>query len=315
MSEQSARSATHDRGRAMGMAVLVTIVLSVAAWMQVHGRAVVHAPLADRTEPRIEPSRFTANEWRMPEDALLGFVAIPAGSFTMGSDPAVDRAAYDNERWSTDRRQGEVSLPAFYIGRFEVTVAQFAAFVNNTQRQVDNAALQGKADHPVTNIAWPEAIAYAQWLEAQWRDSPQTSAELRALLNDGWHLNLPSEAQWEKAARGGDARIYPWGNSIDPGKANFNRSGKAEVGAFDCETCAFGLSDMSGNVWELTRSPFQPYPWTGDEPRDPQADALFVMRGGGFSDGPNNVRAAIRGGIDPGARRAFIGFRLVLEKS
>jgi formylglycine-generating enzyme required for sulfatase activity len=72
---------------------------------------------------------------------------------------------------------------------------------------------------------------------------------------------------------------------------------------------------MSGNVWELTRSPFQPYPWSADDqPHAPGADALFVMRGGAFNDPANNVRAAIRGGIDPGARRPFIGFRLVMEQ-
>jgi formylglycine-generating enzyme required for sulfatase activity len=73
---------------------------------------------------------------------------------------------------------------------------------------------------------------------------------------------------------------------------------------------------MSGNVWELTRSPFQSYPYvSGDEARDPHADALFVMRGGAFSEAQNNARAAVRGGIDPGARSPSIGFRLVLEKS
>jgi formylglycine-generating enzyme required for sulfatase activity len=310
-----ARGAARDRGHLIGVGVLIALVSSVAVWMQVHGRAVVHASALSRTQPAIGPSRFTGNEWRMPEDAMLGFVAIPPGPFIMGSDPAVDRVAYDNERWSPALRQGEVTLSEFYIGRFEVTVAQFAAFVKDTRRNADGAVLQGMADYPVTNVTWPEAIAYAQWLETQLRNSPQTPSELRALFNEGWHLNLPSEAQWEKAARGSDARVYPWGNSIDPTKANFGRSGRVEVGTFVCEACAFGLADMSGNVWELTRSPFQAYPWTNDEPRDAKADALFVMRGGGFSDNANNVRAAIRGGIDPGARRPFIGFRLVLEKS
>jgi len=86
------------------------------------------------------------------------------------------------------------------------------------------------------------------------------------------------------------------------------------VGSLECGQCAFGLADMSGNAWELTRSPFQPYPYANDEPRDPHADALFVMRGGAFNDPANNIRTAIRGGIDPGARRPFIGFRLVLER-
>jgi hypothetical protein len=86
------------------------------------------------------------------------------------------------------------------------------------------------------------------------------------------------------------------------------------VGSFDCPECAFGLSDMSGNLWELTRSLYQPYPYDpGDDPEDLLADALWVMRGGHFADPENNVRAAVRGGVDPGARRPFIGFRVALS--
>lgn len=303
-----------DRGRIVGLFVLSFIVVFVAAWMQVKGRSAVHAHVAPALNPTIEPSRFDANAWRLPADELLGFVAIPAGTFVMGSDPALDRSAYENERWSGERKQGQVTLPQFYIARFEVTVAQFAAFVADTGRASDAQALRGAGDHPVTHVTWTDAIAYARWLEMQLRESSSTPDAIRALLKDGWHFTLPSEAQWEKAARGADARIFPWGNAADTSKANFGRAGKSPVGAFTCTECAFGLADMSGNVWELTRSPFQPYPWTSDEPRDPKADALFVMRGGAFNDAANNVRAAIRGGIDPGARRAFIGFRLAMEQ-
>jgi formylglycine-generating enzyme required for sulfatase activity len=88
----------------------------------------------------------------------------------------------------------------------------------------------------------------------------------------------------------------------------------APVGSFSCAECAFGLSDMSGNVWEWTRSPFQPYPYEpGGMPSDLEADALFVMRGGSYSDPLQNVRAATRGGADPGAGRPFIGFRLAIS--
>jgi formylglycine-generating enzyme required for sulfatase activity len=138
---------------------------------------------------------------------------------------------------------------------------------------------------------------------------------MTALLKNGWHVSLPNEAQWEKAARMTDGRIYPWGSTAQQSKANFARSGTMPVGSFDCAECAYGIADMSGNVWEMTRSPFQAYPYEpGDVARDPHADALFIMRGGAFSDAANNVRAAIRGGIDPGARSPSIGFRLVLTK-
>jgi formylglycine-generating enzyme required for sulfatase activity len=306
-----------DVGRVVGLAVVAAIVAFVAVWMIVKGRATVAAP-PSWTAPAIAPvadTRFNESMWFLPNDAALGFVEIPAGVFTMGSDPAADRVAYDNERWSQSEPQGKVELPTFYIERYEVTVAQFGAFVTATRRVVDPQALRAPAAHPVTRVTWTDALAYAHWLEAQLRESAQTPAQLAALLKDGWRLSLPNEAQWEKAARGTDGRIFPWGNDPAPDKANFGRSGTLPVGSIACAECSYGLSDMSGNVWELTRSPFQPYPYAADgAPHDPQAEALFVMRGGAFGDPANNVRAATRGGIDPGVRNPTIGFRLVLEK-
>lgn len=306
-----------DLGRVIGLAAVAAIVAFVAVWMIVKGRAKVAAP-ATWSAPVIAPvddARFSEALWFLPNDESLGFVEVPAGAFTMGSDPAVDRVAYDNERWSQSEPQGKVELPTFYIERYEVTVAQFGAFVIATQRAVDPQTLRAPATHPVTRVTWTDALAYAHWLEQQLRDSAQTPAHLAALLKDGWRLSLPNEAQWEKAARGADGRIFPWGNDPAPDKANFGRSGTTPVGSIACEGCPYGLSDMSGNAWELTRSPFQPYPFAMDGAvHDAQAEALFVMRGGAFSDPANNVRAATRGGIDPGVRNPSIGFRLVLEK-
>jgi len=303
-----------DRGRAIGLVVLTVTVIFVAGWLAVRGRQALAAPVRPNVVVPTELARFDAERWFLPAEPSLGFVRIPAGRFTMGSDPAVDRAAYENERWSSQTRQAEVDLAEFYIGRYEVTIAQYAAFVNATGRFVDSQTLQGAGDLPVASVTWADAIAYASWLEDQLRASSDTPSELADRLREGWHLSLPNEAQWEKAARGTDGRIYPWGNSPDDSKANYGRSGVVTVGSKSCGDCAFGLADMSGNVWELTRSPFQSYPYENDAARDAAADALFVMRGGGFNDGPNNVRSAIRGGIDPGARRPFIGFRLVLTK-
>lgn len=256
---------------------------------------------------------FRADAWFLPDEPLLGFVEVPAGPFTMGSDPAADPRAFENERWSAGQAQGRVDLPAFAIGRYEVTVAQFRAFADAAGVTVDAAALRGAPAHPVASVSWPDALAYGRWLEETLREWAGTPPVLRRWLDAGWRVTLPSEAEWEKAARGADGRVHPWGDAPRRGRARFGGAdGPAPVGAFDCPECPFGLGDMSGNVWELTRSPYRPYPW--DESGgagDLAADALFVMRGGSFLDPASNVRAAVRGGADPGARRPFIGFRVV----
>jgi len=259
------------------------------------------------------PPGFRADAWFLPDDPLLGFVAIPAGPFLMGSDPQVDPGAYDNERWSPRAAQGRVDLPEYWIGRFPVTVAQYRAFVEATGHAAALAALSGPPDHPVTDISWPDAIAYARWIDAELRASSDTPPEIARLLSEGMRVGLPSEAEWEKAARGVDGRVFPWGDAPRSDRANYQTAGTSPVGRFDCPECPFDVRDMSGNVWEWTRSPFQPYPWDPSEtPVDLEADALWVMRGGAFTDTPQNIRAAVRGGADPGARRPFIGFRVVL---
>jgi formylglycine-generating enzyme required for sulfatase activity len=246
---------------------------------------------------------------------LPDFVEIPGGPFLMGSDPAVDPQAFDNERWSKEQAQGTVDVPAFHIARHEATVAQFKAFVDATGHKVDAQTLRGAADHPVTFVSWPEALAYCRWLEKTLRESPQAPAAAAALVRGGWRVTLPTEAEWEKAARGADGRIYPWGNTPRKDRANYQSTGTTTAGAFACPECAYPLFDMSGNVWEWTRSPYQPYPYDpSDDRSNLAADALWVMRGGHFADGARNIRAAIRGGADPGARRAFIGFRPVLTR-
>lgn len=256
---------------------------------------------------------FRADAMYLPDDPMLGFVEIPGGPFLMGSDPAMDPGAFENERWAEGGGQRAVDLPTFYIGRYEVTVAQYAAFVDATGRPTPPEALRGAPDHPVAWVTWPDALAYGRWLEEQLKASPHTPPEIAARLRDGWRVTIPTEAQWEKAARGTDGRIFPWGNTPARDFANFGSSGVRPVGSFACADCAHGLSDMSGNVWEWTRSPHQIGRYGEDEPRNLEEDALFVMRGGSFTDDARIVRAATRGGGDPGARRAFIGFRVVIS--
>lgn len=268
----------------------------------------------DRAVPEELPG-FRPDAWYLPDDELLGFVEIPGGPFVMGSDPSSDPAAYDIERWSSERPQGRVNVPTFYMGRYEVTVAQFAAFVEDTDHPVEEGTLRGPPDHPVTSVAWTDALAYCRWLQEKLRGSPETPTELERRLSDGWRVTLPSEPEWEKAARGTDGRIYPWGSRPRRDRANFGADGTMPVGSFECPECPYPVFDLAGNVWEWTRSPYQSYPHdTADDRENLEEDAVWVMRGGSYQDGPRNVRAAIRGGAAPGVHRPFIGFRVVVTR-
>jgi formylglycine-generating enzyme required for sulfatase activity len=275
-----------------------------------------------RRQPRICIATITwlaaavvATATRESGDALPEFVEIPAGSFVMGANPSRDPQAFDNERWSATEAEGNVYLPTFYIARHEVTVAQFAAFARASAWTVDERALAGPPTHPVAFVAWPDALAYCRWLDATLESETSTPPRLRELLRQGWRVTLPSEAEWEKAARGSDRRTYPWGNEPRTGRANYGGTATTPVGQFACPECPYALFDMSGNVWEWTSSPYQPYPYDpSDDRANLDADALWVMRGGHFGDGLRLVRTTARGAADPGARRPFIGFRVALSR-
>jgi formylglycine-generating enzyme required for sulfatase activity len=246
-------------------------------------------------------------------DSLPDFVEVPAGPFTMGADPARDPLAFANERWSASAGEGTVDLPAFFIARTEITVRQFAAFASGGTWTVSPETLSGPPAHPATFVSWPQAVAYCRWLEATLQGSAAAPPAVKQRLADGWRVRLPSEAQWEKAARGTDGRRFPWGAEPRRDRANFGGSGTTPVGQFPCPECPFGLADMSGNVWEWTASPNQPYPYDPNDDRaNLEADALWLIRGGHFGDDARLVRTTARGAAEPGARRAFIGFRVAL---
>lgn len=258
---------------------------------------------------------FRPDVWFLPNDEMLGFVAIPEGSFPMGSNPLIDPLAFENERWSDTRRQGIVEVPEYYIARFETTTAQFAAFVEATGYRADPQSLEQVLNHPVAYVSWTDAIAYTRWLDKALREAPFLAQAMRDFLTQGGHVTLPNEAEWEKAAKGSESRIYPWGNQMQPQRANVAGTGTMAVGNFACPECVFDLMDMSGNVWEWTRSPYQDYPFDWSDNRGSLSeDALWIMRGGSYNDEASNARASVRGAADPGARRPFIGFRVVLSK-
>lgn len=303
----------------MGFMVLAFMSVFVALWMCLQGQATQAEANSSSIQGRFEEFgklNGVKNDFLyMPDDALLGFVEVLGGPFTMGSNPVRDRQAYENERWSQGQRQGTLEIETFYISRFETTIAQYAAFVDEAGMTSEEAALQGNPYFPVVGVTWAKAVAYTKWLDSKLRLANETPAQLKNALDAGAKVMLPTEAQWEKAARGTDSRIYPWGNTMNPEYVVYNTTSVAAVGSKPCEICAHGLADMSGNVWEFTRSPMQPYPYDGtNDAEDLSADALYVMRGGSFSDQAGNIRTATRGGVDPGVRNNSIGFRVIIGR-
>ena len=235
---------------------------------------------AGNTLGRLGDVRFREDAWGLPDEPLLGFVRIPAGTFWMGSDPA-DHLADDDEA-----PQREVYLEAYYAGRYLVTVGQWRAFVEESgYRPGDEDSLKGIANWPVRFVSLLDAQAYCQWLTDKLRDWSGTPAELRACLQGGGRVALPSEAQWERAARGAlDRRIYPWGDTFDPEKIMAGADFGA-VGCFAGGRSLEGLLDMVGSVWQWTRSRYRPYPYDSrdgreDEPADERE--RYVVRGGSW---------------------------------
>lgn len=279
-----------------------------------------------RPVPFGAPVKFLSDLWSLPDEPLLGFVEIPEGQFTMGSDKRQDAAASDAEL-----PQHKVVLNRYYIGRYEVTVGQFRAFVQSSDYKVDATALNGAADLPVRSVSWHDAVAYSSWLDERLRQSSDVPAGVRGIMSQNGQacrVTLPSEAEWEKAARGTDGRIYPWGATLEPSRANYSGSGQGRptpVGSYPEGASPYGLLDMSGNMCEWTRSlwgssldkPDFGYPYLPDDPKRDDLKApnsvFRMVRGGSFSDFGDLVRAAYRVRFYPSVRFTYLGFRVVVS--
>jgi formylglycine-generating enzyme required for sulfatase activity len=277
---------------------------------------------------RLGDPRFDPEHWFLPlsDEAPLGFLRVAEGPFTMGSDPARDPQASERELPAHD-----VVLQDFFIARYPVTVAQYGAFVRETGHRTDPDSLLGVGNHPAIWVSWHEALAYCRWLTSElrgWKDAPRAiDAWLEGTIRNGWEVTLPTEAEWEKAARGQDRRIYAWGDHFDPDAANCADTAigrTSPVGAFPRGASPCGALDMSGNVWEWTRSlwgadwnkperayPYQAADWHSDDLKAPD-EVRRMVRGGSFSDLRRLIRSAYRGGGDTAARGGLLGFRLAV---
>lgn len=221
---------------------------------------------------------------------------VPAGPFLMGTDPAREPDEADNEM-----TQRLVEVAAFQIARFPLTVAEYACAV---QAQAfgpprDWPRQSARPDHPVVQVSWKGALSYAAWLAH--------------VTGEPWRL--PSEEEWEKAARGTDGRIYPWGNLWDAARANTEDGGPGDttvVGSYPGGASPYGALDMTGNVSE----------WCGIPPGSPllrptawgeTQESKGYLSGGSWNDSPTLARAAHRSQLYMGERTADIGVRLVWQ--
>ena len=285
---------------------------------------------------RLGDPRFREDAWRLPDEPLLGFVEVPEGPFLMGTReediPALMEQFGEQRDWyEREVPQHELTLPTYYIARYPVTAAQFRAFVEGSGYELKDAdALGGLDNHPMVYVSWHDALEYCDWLTERlrtWEGTPDPLATL--LREEGWVVALPSEAEWEKAAAAGPLlgsssrrsellahkRIYPWGNEPDPEKANYHDTGvgsTSAVGCFPGGVSPYGAEDLSGNVWEWTRSLYQDYPYRpGDGRENLEASGRRVLRGGSFLNTESYVRCAYRFDGHPGARPRSGGFRVV----
>lgn len=233
------------------------------------------------------------------------WVNIPAGKFWMGEG---------NEAH-------QVELPEYRISRVPITNAQYALFVKATERKTpehwqDGRVPKGLESHPVVNVTWYDALAYCEWLSKM----------------TGKPITLPSEAEWEKAARGDkDKRAYPWGDEFDSSKCNTRELGLGDttpVGIFLEGASPHVVLDMSGNVWEWTRSIFgkrdekyniveqYKYPYDRDDGREDLSkpkEFMRSLRGGSFLDPSDLARCAVRYRGLPVNKRGDFGFRVVVS--
>ncbi len=223
-------------------------------------------------------------------------VMVPVGEFTMGSD------GHEGD----EKPAHKVTLSAYRIGKTAVTVGMWQELCKATKRRMppEPAFNLGwaKKDHPVVNVSWEDAQAYCAWAD----------------------VKLPTEAQWEKAARGIDGREYPWGNEFDATNLWCSKAkqgdarGTREAGYFLAGASPYGCLDMAGNVWQWCEDRYDggfytSYRATETDPVNEAAGETRILRGGsGYISIPGYFRSALRNGSSPTTRDDYFGFRAVL---
>ncbi len=235
-----------------------------------------------------------------PEDMVL----VPDGVFTMGSSDAdidwvLTTFFSDSREWYLDETpQRKVYLKSYYIDKHEVTNEQYRQFLEAVPGREpkfwDNTRFS-QPDQPVVGITWQEAVKYCKWKGKR----------------------LPTEEEWEKAARGTDGRYYPWGNENDATLSNVRGMEDgfrypAPVGEIEEGKSPYGAFDMAGNVFEWTTDWYLPFEGNQHE-NDMYGTELKVIKGGSWQSNMDLARSGIRGKAIPDQRQNYIGFRCVLR--
>jgi formylglycine-generating enzyme required for sulfatase activity len=224
---------------------------------------------------------------KAPVQEIPGMVCVQAGDFIMGT----------NEGFDYESPQQRVYLKTFYIDKYEVTNKQYKIFIDKTgypspKSWKNNEYLSGKDDCPVVNVSFYDAAAYAKWAGKR----------------------LPTEQEWEKAARGTDGRRYPWGDEWSPGCANirpvFGLTSLKIVGSYPAGVTVYGAYDMSGNVSEWTESFFEAYP-LNETTNANYCNKYKVIRGGSFLTTRSMAQTARRDILSPDEVHEDVGFRCV----
>jgi formylglycine-generating enzyme required for sulfatase activity len=230
-------------------------------------------------------------------------VYVRGGEFTLGTDEDLEGYIESARHWP--KPEHRVRLSPFWIGKYPVTNAQYRRFLEANPGREKPGYWGDKRfndpEQPVVNVSWLEALAYCRWAG----------------------LELPSEAQWEAAARGTDGRAYPWGDDDPtPELANFDgrEGGPTPVGAYPLGAGPYGALDQAGNVWEWCRDLFDERAYRGrDGELDPLVpgeddgddDAWRVVRGGSWSYPSWLLRTAVRSGVPARFRDGDLGFRVL----
>jgi formylglycine-generating enzyme required for sulfatase activity len=201
----------------------------------------------------------------------------------------------------------QIALPTYRVSKYPVTVGQWKRFLAaNPNFEYDPDSLRGPDNHPAHDVSWHDACTYCAWLTKEWRTAGQ--------IGPNESVRLPTEAEWEKAARGDDQREWPWEGEFDPNRANISETDidrTCAVGIFPRGASPYGVLDMAGNVWEWCQSKYKPYPYQGNDGReDLKGSDSRVLRGGAFFNDRGYARCASRYDLHPASRNVYLGFRV-----